>query len=122
MVPVHTLARIATRDVEIEGRRARAGDRLFTWIASANRDESVFPDPDRFDIHRSPNPHIAFGFGIHFCLGAPLARLEGRVALDVLLRRLREIRHDERNPRGIRAKRVPVGCCTTAASRRGQAV
>jgi cytochrome P450 len=57
------------------------------WISSANRDEMQFLDPDRFDIRRSPNRHLAFGHGIHFCLGAPLARLETRIALTALLER-----------------------------------
>ena len=59
-------------------------------IGSANRDDRRFPDPDRFDIHRQDGPHITFGYGIHFCLGAALARLEGRVALDEVLNRFPE--------------------------------
>jgi cytochrome P450 len=61
-------------------------------MLSANRDERVFPDADRFDIHRDPNRHLAFGHGIHFCLGAPLARMESRIALGELIRRFPDLR------------------------------
>ena len=64
------------------------------WIAAANRDERQFARPDEFDPTRDPNPHVAFGRGIHFCLGAPLARLEGRVALGILLDRFPGLRVD----------------------------
>jgi cytochrome P450 len=73
-------------------------------FTSANRDESVFAEPDRFDVHRTPNPHLTFGHGIHFCLGAPLARLEARVALRIMLQRYRDIevaageQVEQRNP------------------------
>lgn len=65
---------------------------VMPWLLSANRDERAFADPDRFDIHREHNDQIAFGRGVHFCLGAPLARLEARVALDILLDRFAELR------------------------------
>ena len=68
-----------------------AGQIVLPWLAAANRDERVFVEPHRFDLHRRPNPHLTFGHGIHFCLGAPLARLEARVALRLLLRRYRDI-------------------------------
>ncbi len=80
--------RTATRDTEIDGRPVAAGDKVTLWWASANRDEEVFDDPFRFDIRRSPNRHLAFGHGAHFCLGANLARLEMRVLLDELLDRV----------------------------------
>jgi len=70
----------------------RAGQMVLAWIGSANRDEAQFPDPDYFDIRRTPNRHIAFGHGIHFCLGAPLARLEAKIALTMLLERFHEIK------------------------------
>lgn len=90
--PVQCMFRVTATDAVIEGQEIPAGKMLMTWIASANRDETMFPDPDTFDIHRSPNRHIAFGHGIHFCLGAPLARLEGRIALEAMLERLPNIR------------------------------
>ncbi|NUS91856.1 MAG: cytochrome P450 [Nocardia sp.] len=83
--------RTATRDVEIGGRRIAAGDKVTLWWASANRDEAVFDHPDTFDIGRARNPHLAFGRGAHFCLGAALARLEMRVMFDVLLDRVERL-------------------------------
>ncbi|GCE21648.1 cytochrome P450 [Dictyobacter kobayashii] len=62
------------------------------WNASANRDGAHFPDPERFDIQRTPNRHLTFGYGIHFCIGAPLARLEGRIVLSLLLKQLKNLR------------------------------
>jgi cytochrome P450 len=89
--PFPRLARLATHDVRVGETDLPAGAIVVPWVAAANRDGRVFPDPDRFDIHRAPNPHLAFGHGIHFCLGAPLARLEARVALGILLQRYRDI-------------------------------
>jgi cytochrome P450 len=82
LTPVHYFRRTATRDTELGGARIRAGDRVVMMYASANRDEAVFSEPQRFDIARDPNPHVSFGFGEHFCLGASLARLEARVFLE----------------------------------------
>jgi cytochrome P450 PksS len=65
---------------------------VFAGLASANRDESQFERPDTLDLTRDPNPHVAFGLGIHYCLGAPLARLEGQIAINTLLRRLPDLR------------------------------
>jgi cytochrome P450 len=79
--------RTATCDVALRDQTIRAGDKVALWWASANRDEAVFADPFRFDVRRTPNPHLAFGHGGHFCLGAALARLEIRVVLDALLSR-----------------------------------
>jgi cytochrome P450 len=79
--------RTARRDVELRGRRIRAGDKVTVWEMSANHDESVFDSPFTFDVARHPNPHLGFGFGIHYCLGASLARLELRVALEELVQR-----------------------------------
>lgn len=89
--PVIHMARTATRDVELHGQTVRQGERLILWYPSANRDEAVFTDPDRFDLGRAPNDHIAFGIGEHFCLGASLARLELGVMFEELLRRLPDI-------------------------------
>jgi cytochrome P450 len=82
--------RVARRDVELHGQTVRAGQLVLAMIGSANHDPAQFPDPERFDITRDPNPHLAFGLGNHFCLGAPLAKLEARIALGQLLTRLRK--------------------------------
>ncbi|ADP83742.1 cytochrome P450 [Pseudofrankia inefficax] len=89
--PLHYFRRTALADTELAGRQIRAGDRLATYFTAANRDESVFDDPDSFDIRRSPNRHLSFGKGEHFCLGAHLARLEGRVFFEELLTAFRDI-------------------------------
>ena len=90
--PVAYFARRATADTEIRGVRIAEGDRVTMWFPSANRDEDAFDDPFRFDIGRSPNPHVAFGGGgVHFCLGAHLARRELATLLDVVFERTRHI-------------------------------
>ncbi|MFN8036876.1 MAG: cytochrome P450 [Acidimicrobiia bacterium] len=81
--------RTATRDVEVGGRTIKAGEKVTLWWASANRDEAVFDRPFEFDVRRSPNPHVTFGHGGHFCLGANLARIEIRLVLEGLLDRVR---------------------------------
>ena len=83
--PVQVIFRRTAQDVELEGGKIPAGQNVFLLLGSANRDERQFPDPDRFDVARNPQDHVAFGYGIHYCLGAPLARLEGRNALEALL-------------------------------------
>jgi cytochrome P450 len=85
--PSPVQARYVTRDVEHHGQDVPEGSVMLLLNASGNRDERKFPEPDRFDIHRSIDHHLSFGYGIHFCLGAALARLEGRVALDEVLER-----------------------------------
>jgi cytochrome P450 len=85
--PVQNMGRVATRDVELHGTRIAAGARVLLLIGAANRDPRMFEQPDAFDVARAPLRNLAFGDGIHHCIGAPLARLEGRVALDELLRR-----------------------------------
>src|SRR6185503_13344509 len=77
--------RTLARDTELAGHRLRAGDKLSFWEMSANRDEAVFAHPFQFDIGRDPNPHLGFGQGVHYCLGANLARLEIRVMFEELL-------------------------------------
>jgi cytochrome P450 len=86
--PVQGLARTTTRPVRVHGVEIPEGVKVLLLFASANRDERRIADPDRFDVTRDPNPHLAFGFGTHFCLGASLARLEARVAFEELLARL----------------------------------
>ena len=92
--PVKNMSRLVTRDVELRGQRLAAGDVLVNFYPSANRDEAVFERADRFDVRRDPNPHLAFGFGPHFCLGAALARLELRVMFRALLERLPDVELD----------------------------
>ncbi|WP_083677677.1 cytochrome P450 [Paenibacillus sp. FSL R7-0337] len=84
--------RWATEDLELDGKQIRQGDMLFVSLLSANRDSLKFQEPDTFDITRKVNDHIAFGKGVHYCLGAPLARLEGEIAVSALLRRMPDIR------------------------------
>jgi cytochrome P450 len=112
--PVQRTGRITSTDVELDGRTIQKGSLVVTAIGAANRDPAHFPDPDRLDITRRDNRHIAFGFGIHFCLGAPLARLEGQIAIGTLLRRMPELRlatstlewRESSTLRGL--KRLPV--------------
>lgn len=80
------------RETEVHGQMIPAGKLLFVMVGSANRDPKQFPEPNRFDITRHPNPHLAFGHGIHFCLGAPLSRLEAKIALGDVLNRLPDLR------------------------------
>uniref|UniRef100_A0A2U9II07 Cytochrome P450 n=1 Tax=Acidianus brierleyi TaxID=41673 RepID=A0A2U9II07_9CREN len=85
--PVQGMFRVAKNDVELSGKKIKKGSAVLAWIGSANRDENQFPNADKFIIDRSPNPHLAFGSGVHTCLGAPLARLEGKIVLSTLLER-----------------------------------
>ena len=89
--PVKAMGRTVTRPVELGGRRLEAGDDVLLVYPSANRDEAVFEDPDRFDITRDPNDHLAFGIGTHFCLGAALARIELVCLFETLLERLPDL-------------------------------
>lgn len=82
--PVQSMFRATRHEIELDGTVVPANAFIVASIGSANRDAEVFADPDRFDPARDPNPHLAFGHGIHFCLGAPLARLEGRIAIEAL--------------------------------------
>jgi cytochrome P450 len=84
--PLHYFRRTATEDTEIRGVRVAKGEKVAMWYTSANRDEDVFDDSQRFDIRRRPNPHLSFGIAQHFCLGVHLARLEGRVFMEELLK------------------------------------
>ena len=90
--PSPSKRRTATRDVELAGREIKAGQKVQIWEGSANRDSEVFPDADAFHVGRKPNPHLGFGQGIHYCLGANLARLELRVLFEELLLRFESVR------------------------------
>ena len=92
--PVKSTQRIAAADVERHGKQIKRGDRIRWIMASANRDPRIFEDPDRFDLSRSPNPHISFGSGIHYCLGATLARVEGQEVFRALAERFPDLRLD----------------------------
>jgi cytochrome P450 len=83
--PLHYFRRTATADTVLRDVEIKAGDKVAMYYTSANRDDEVFDEPDRFDIRRSPNPHLSFGIAEHFCLGVHLARLEGAVFFDELL-------------------------------------
>lgn len=89
--PVIHMRRTAAQDFNLFGQPIRAGERVVLWFAAANRDERVFADPDRLVIDRAPNPHVGFGLGAHFCIGAHLARLEARLFFAALLRRMRAV-------------------------------
>ncbi len=114
--PLHLFTRYALEDVEVAGLRLAQGDRIGLLLGAANRDPKAFPAPARLDPRRSPNPHVAFGAGIHFCVGAPLARLEMRVALPILVERLPRLRlaeapryRDAFHFHGLEALRVAWG-------------
>ena len=95
--PVQVTDRIATDDTHVAGVPVRKGQIVVTLLAAANRDPERFPDPDRLDLGREDNRHLAFGHGVHFCLGSPLARLEARIAIGTLLRRLPDFTGDTAN-------------------------
>ena len=104
--PVRVLRRVATRDIELRGKKLRAGDSVLLFYASANRDEEVFPDPYAFRVDRSPNEHITFGLGPHYCLGANLARMEIATVIGALLERLPDLRLAPGAP--VRYARNPI--------------
>ena len=89
--PIGAVVRVASRDIELDGKTIRAGDRVFAMVSAANRDPAQFADPDRFDIERKSNRYLTFGQGSHFCLGAPLAILEAEIALPRLVTRLDDL-------------------------------
>ncbi|MCO8127923.1 cytochrome P450 [Acidimicrobiia bacterium EGI L10123] len=95
VTPLNNMFRKATEDVELRGRTIKAGDRLALVYPSANRDEDVFEDPFTFDVTRSPNPHVAFGYGTHFCLGANFARRELEILLGTLTREWTNLRVED---------------------------
>jgi cytochrome P450 len=101
--PVWFLMRRTTTAVELSGVQIPAEELVVAWMASANRDSTRFPDAGRFDVRREPNRHLTFGHGVHFCVGAPLTRLEASVALPMMLEQLRDLRVVRRDPISIRA-------------------
>jgi cytochrome P450 len=99
--PVQLTARVATEDLDLGGHRVQQGESVLALLGAANRDPDQFADPDRLDLTRTPNPHLSFGRGIHFCLGAPLARLEAQIAIAGLVARFPKLRlagEPERSP------------------------
>ena len=126
VTPIQNMMRTVTRDVVVRDQELKEGDRLLLLYPSANRDESVFAEPDRFDSARDPNPHVAFGgYGNHFCLGNALARLELRVIFEELLRRLPDMALVEAEEPALRAanfvtgyERMPVRFTPRAPERR----
>ena len=110
VTPIKNMNRTATADTELRGTKIRAGEKVLLLYEAANRDERVFPEPDRFDVARTPNDHVAFGgYGAHFCLGASLARLELRIMFEELLARLPDIALDGDAPPRLRPSNFIVG-------------
>ncbi len=107
--PVRGMFRVAVKDTELSGQLIKSGHSLMAWIGSANRDGQKFSEPQKFDIHRKPNPHIAFGHGIHMCLGAPLARLESRVAIELLSQEYRNVQLRTREEDLVPLRNVAIG-------------
>ncbi len=105
VTPLLNMRRTATEDVEIQGTTIKAGEQVLLMYAAANRDERVFDEPHRFDITRNPNPHVSFGIGTHFCMGANIARLELRCAFEAILNRLPGL---ERSTAGPLPKNAPA--------------
>ncbi len=125
--PTPSMVRIAVEDVELSGHTIRAGDRVIALLGSANRDPEVFARADDFVITRMPNPHVTFGYGPHFCLGAPLARLEAQIALPALHQRFPEMARinsdvpwsDGMTLRGPLALPVRLGRAAVRAAKKG---
>ena len=107
--PIKNMARTVTAPVTLHGETLREGDQVMLFYPSANRDARVFSDPDRLDVRRNPNPHLAFGFGPHFCLGASLARLELKIMFEELLARLPDISLASDHPPEFRASNFISG-------------
>jgi cytochrome P450 len=113
--PVQMTARVASEPLEIGGQRIEAGQFVLPLLGAANRDALQFAEPDRLDLTRNPNPHVGFGRGIHFCLGAPLARLEGQMAIGALVQRFPKlelagtpVRRDQITLRGLKSLPVAI--------------
>ncbi len=117
--PAHVM-RTALTDMSLGEAHIRSGDRVVAWLPSANRDETVFPNGDRFSVDRAPNPHLAFGGGPHYCVGAVLARIELRCMLEVLVRRVssfavtgRQVRRQSNFLHGYHMAEVTISTATT---------
>jgi cytochrome P450 len=104
--PTPHAARYVVQEVEFHGQTVPAGSALVCLMGAANRDERRFPDPDTFEVRRKPGGHLTFGFGIHYCLGNALARLEGRIALEEVLERFPEWTVDEANAKFVSSSLV----------------
>jgi cytochrome P450 len=112
--PVQATLRVLHEDIELDGQHIEKGSLLLVGIGAANHDPAVFAEPERLDVGRDPNPHLAFGFGAHFCLGAPLARLEAEIAFRALLERYPNMTLEDEAPqyrpnpvlRGLKSLRV----------------
>ena len=104
--PLQLFERTAIADTRIGEVTVRAGEKIAALLGSANRDPAVFADPDRLDVGRADNPHLGFGAGIHFCVGAPLARVELQTSLRTLLRRFPGLRPADRDLAGLRRRGV----------------
>ncbi len=102
--PVQFMGRRTTQEVSIGEQKIPSGQSIIVWLGSANHDELVFPDPEKFDISRKPHghSHVGFGHGIHFCLGAPLARLEANIAIKIILERLQDLELDDSKKEAIK--------------------
>jgi cytochrome P450 len=113
--PVQATVRRAKRDIEFNGKQISEDQQIVVWLAAANRDPAQFPEPDRLDVGRSPNHHVGLGAGLHFCVGAPLARLEAKIAFTTLLRRFPELKlaAEEVAYRGTFNARGPVSLPVT---------
>jgi cytochrome P450 family 142 subfamily A polypeptide 1 len=118
--PIKNMARTATADVELDGQVIPAGEKLLLLYPSANRDEHVFERPFEFDIRRTPNEHVAFGFGAHYCLGANLARLELRVLFEELLDQLPDLELVDRAEPAYRPANFVSGYETLPVRRGGR--
>jgi cytochrome P450 family 142 subfamily A polypeptide 1 len=114
--PIKNMNRTAVRDVEVAGQTIRAGDKVLLLYPSANRDERAFVRADEFHVDREPNDHVAFGHGVHFCLGASLARLELRVMFETLLARLPDLTLASDAPLPLRPSNFIVGVETMPVS------
>jgi cytochrome P450 len=96
--PSHSMARVATRDVTVRGVSIPGGSMALLWMPSANHDSDAFPNPDVFDVGRTPNRHLSLGFGVHLCIGMHLARLEAQIALEHWLDRIKDFRRSDDTP------------------------